>query len=557
MQVYGSLKRKKLNEKGAISATASTGPEGASRGRAAEQKNAKRENRKREKVAFLFTRAFKRLREFLVVMAINGKPSAGGAGDSVEASSVKRRSTDSAAPKQKQVSFEVTVFDKTGGILTKRISLSKDGTLIKDGSACSMKSGTAKRVPITDVHDYAKLIERLKPYQALALGVIREGFDGGVNVVVKKKLNGQANTIARSGDYIVFRPKQPALALLDYDSEGASEKIKKRVREEGFWEVLCSVQPALEGTGRVVRYSTSSGLFNSETGEKLQGSDGMHVFPTIADGADCERFLETLHDLCWLNGLGWIRIGDAGQLLDRSIIDITVGRPERLVFEASADVVKPLKQDASTRKPIAIEGKLLNTKKAVPSLTKEEQQKVDKLKATERERLKPQAEKVCQAWAAKRAPEMAKRTGKSVKECTRILLQQTEGVLLPDVELYFTNPELKGATVGDVLADPERFDGEVLADPLEGTNYGHTTAKVYVNVRTGEPWVRSFAHGGMKYTLCWDEDKKTADDRRAKQVAANIEIGDEIMDTSIVPTVHDAGGDAREAGLYRLQRRHR
>ena len=47
---------------------------------------------------------------------------------------------------------------------------------------------------------------------------------------------------------------------------------------------------------------------------------------------------------------------------------------------------------------------------------------------------------------------MAKRTAKSIEECKQILLQQTEGVLLPEVELAFVNKELKGATVAGVLS---------------------------------------------------------------------------------------------------------
>ena len=70
-----------------------------------------------------------------------------------------------------------------------------------------------------------------------------------------------------------------------------------------------------------------------------------------------------------------------------------------------------------------------------------------------------------------------------------------------------------------MLADPERFDGEVLADPLEGTDYGRTTAKVYVNVRTGEPWIKSFAHGGMRYTL-----RRSKDEAQAKEPATAKEL---------------------------------
>ena len=59
-------------------------------------------------------------------------------------------------------------------------------------------------------------------------------------------------------------------------------------------------------------------------------------------------------------------------------------------------------------------------------------------------------------------------TGMSEKAARQVIVRQCEGVLRPDVELPFDNPELADNTVGDVLADPERFEGETLVDPLEG-----------------------------------------------------------------------------------------
>ena len=41
--------------------------------------------------------------------------------------------------------IEITTLSKTGGPLTKRISLAPDGTLRSDGSACVMSSGIAQR----------------------------------------------------------------------------------------------------------------------------------------------------------------------------------------------------------------------------------------------------------------------------------------------------------------------------------------------------------------------------------------------------------------------------
>ena len=67
--------------------------------------------------------------------------------------------------------------------------------------------------------------------------------------------------------------------------------------------------------------------------------------------------------------------------------------------------------------------------------------------------------------------------------------------------LAFADKELEGCTVADVLADPERFDHRVLADPIEGVSYGRTTAMVMLRRSDGHPWIKSFAHGGMSYTL--------------------------------------------------------
>jgi hypothetical protein len=72
---------------------------------------------------------------------------------------------------------------------------------------------------------------------------------------------------------------------------------------------------------------------------------------------------------------------------------------------------------------------------------------------------------------------------------------------LPDVELVFVDRELRGCTVGDVLRDPARFENATLADPIEGPSYGRTTAKVMRRKTDGRPWIKSFAHGGVTYSL--------------------------------------------------------
>ena len=406
--------------------------------------------------------------------------------------------------KRLRSNFQLTVFDKSSGILSKRITLNKDGSITADGSACRMAQGHARRVNIADVNELAEVIGGMKRSQALALGTLRPGLEDKVKIIVKERMNGVvSNVIAtRTADDIIYEKSRPAFTLIDFDTKGMTKAVAKKITELGGpWKALLSVMPELAGAARVSRRSTSAGLFNGKTGEKIKGSDGTHDYIAVASGRDAERFLETLHDRCWLRGLGWIFIDGAGRMHDRSIIDRSVWGAERLVFEGAPVLVAPLKQDAEARRPIATDGEVLDTRKACPSLTAEEQERVDALKAEAKKLLEPEAEKAREAYAKDRAPAMAKRTGKSVEECERILVQQTHGELLPETELVFVKPEFKGCTVGDVLRDPKRFERAVLADPVEGVSDGPTTAMVLLRRDNGRPFIKSFSHHGINYTL--------------------------------------------------------
>jgi hypothetical protein len=201
--------------------------------------------------------------------------------------------------------FELTIFTKQGGLLTKRISLAEDGTVNSDGSACRMASGTARRATIAGVPELAALIDSLESDQAIVLGALRPGLPDEVKVVTKAKLkDGVNDVIARTADDLVYREGQPAFALLDTDAKGMPEAVAAKIEQAGgIWQALLSVLPELEGVARVEHRSTSSGLARSDTGEKLPGSGNLHIYIAVNDGADIERFLKGLHERCWLAGL--------------------------------------------------------------------------------------------------------------------------------------------------------------------------------------------------------------------------------------------------------------
>ena len=88
-------------------------------------------------------------------------------------------------------------------------------------------------------------------------------------------------------------------------------------------------------------------------------------------------------------------------------------------------------------------------------------------------------------------------------QARRIIERQCDGILLPDVIFPWDDEEFAGCTVADVLADPARFVGATMADPLEGPDYGRTKAMV-MRRPDGSPWINSFAHGRTVYELKFD-----------------------------------------------------
>jgi hypothetical protein len=310
--------------------------------------------------------------------------------------------------------------------------------------------------------------------------------------------------IARAGTDIVYRPDAMALALLDVDIKGMPADVAARIRERGgFWGTLESVIPELASAARVLRHSTSAGLYRTDTGEKLAGSNGVHVFLTVRNGADIVRFLRALHARCQLAGFGWMTVGAGGQLLERSIIDRVVGNPERLVFEGPPILVPPVAQDLTSRRPIAIDGVPIDTVSACPPLSIVEEQKLKEMRAKEKQRLAPEIAKAKEHFVEQQSQLVAKRIGTDLVQARKITERQCSGILLPDLVLPFDDPEITGTTVGDVLADPARFEGETLADPLEGAEYGLCKARI-MRRADGTPWIHSFAHGRTVYELKHD-----------------------------------------------------
>jgi hypothetical protein len=394
--------------------------------------------------------------------------------------------------------IEIAVFRKRKGVLSKRIWLDDDGRVCSDGSACRMAAGKAERVKLNGVDSLAELIEDMPAYEALTLGRLRANLPDKVNVVLARELDERTppDTIARTGEYLHYAPGQPAYLLLDHDNKGQPRAVGAKLKAAGgFWKAVVAAVPALAKAGHVWRRSTSAGLYSEYKPDQwLRRSAGEHIYVTVSDGSDIERALKTLHERLWLAGLGYYVVSAAGQLLDRSIIDAAVYGPERLVFEGAPILEPPVAQDRKERRPVAHDGELIDTAKALPALNKAELASLATLNAAARESLKPQVAVARKAWAK----EFAAQHGISEKEAEKIATAATRYTLQPEFDLEFD--ELGPCTVADVTADPDKFVSATLADPLEGVIYGRGKAKVFRRAN-GEVMINSFAHGGIKYQL--------------------------------------------------------
>jgi len=437
--------------------------------------------------------------------------------------------------------FEVTRFSKPdGGLMTKVISLNEDGTLNSDGGNCKLWQGTAERVAFPSGADMAEMIKKLQPNQAIAPGRLRSDLPASVPVTTKANL--APGSISRTADFIEFPKGVPAFAPIDVDTKGMPPEMLERINAAGgFWPVLCGIMPELIGCARVERPSTSSWIWRNDRdrGTWVKQESGAHYYIAVADGADIGRFLHVLADLCWLSGFGWMMIGAGGQLLVKSLVDFSVGRAEGLLFEGAPHLIPPLMQDTLRREPVAFDGGLLDTVEIWPPLSLVERSKLDAHQARERERLKPEALKARSAFEESRSAEIAHCHGRAeASPADRWAARRAcEGNLLAPFILPFDDPALAGMTVAHVLANPERFVGETLADPLEGPGYGTCKAKI-LQRSDGSPWIHSFAHGRTTYDLFHNAEAVHAALRNAARDRVLPMFADLIIAADLAPGEH-------------------
>jgi hypothetical protein len=152
---------------------------------------------------------------------------------------------------------EITLIKKSGPnpVMSKRIFLDAQGKVCSDGSQCSMAQGTATRATAETAADLAKHIMACGTEQAIALGALMADLPNPAKITTLAQLKDNPGAIARSRDFIDYRPGAPAWALIDFDTKGMPLDVAASIEAAGgMWNALLTFAPGLGRATRVSRY---------------------------------------------------------------------------------------------------------------------------------------------------------------------------------------------------------------------------------------------------------------------------------------------------------------
>lgn len=390
--------------------------------------------------------------------------------------------------------------------LSKRFTLTGPATLKKEGGG-DLLEGTAEKLIVADLAEFAALLPTLTPRQALSYGT--NGHDRARVVtaaaVAATAAQSSEPVIARTRDHFTW-PTGAGVLMLDYDAPQDGPALSPAELRA----TLAAACPALADAPAVWRPSASSCIF-TQAGAELRGIAGQRLYVAVSDAADIPRALAVLFDRLWLAGFGRYELSKSGAWLARAAIDASVAQPERLDFCGGADCGKGLQQRLPDPILINEAAPYLDTRAALPDLDAGERQRLAELRESLKEPLREEQQRIREEWVMTRVdarlsalPEAARvEAGPKLEKVYRKAADG--GQLEPDFELVVVKKGTqarKRLTVGELLKDRAQYHGATTLDPLE-PDYPNGQSRLvgWLNLEVNAPFLRSHAHGGTRYTL--------------------------------------------------------
>lgn len=390
------------------------------------------------------------------------------------------------------------VTSEAPAILTKTRKLDpKTGDIISEAGGFLVR-GIAENILVRSMRELAQFIDGAKTNQAL-IAAHHVGAHASVRVYSTKeyeKAGKPANAITRTNDNFRRSSEHNGILILDCDD--------KTVTKEQFFNAVRAVIP-LDELGYVYTTSSSSWLY---VYNKLKdGVKGQRLYIAVDNASLIKEAGEALYDRLWLAGFGKYEVSKSGALLDRCIIDKAMfDGGARLDFVGGSHCIDPVTQK---RPPAEYnEGRLLVIEKELKPIpqTGAERSRLEAKKQLARAEKSAEAKEAKSAYCeAKGLENLAKQgsvnpTTEQLEQAKSNVLKALEGDDLTGEFVITLAKDKKKITVAEILANPDKYDGEATLDPIE-PEYHNYSAKGKLYLGDNNPTLHSFAHGSKVYKL--------------------------------------------------------
>lgn len=409
---------------------------------------------------------------------------------------------------QQSTTVSLSVLSKPNGILTKKLNL-VNGFVESDSSECRMSSGLAEKINVR-LEDLPNLFGKLSSNQCITTGWVNTTAPQ-VELLARDKFKSKAYSYPAQtlphGTYATrtldsFVQDGYSLVMFDFDDDSSSPfKIDS---PDVFIDSLATVIPDFNRISFVRSYSSSSAVFDVQTGAVLKPASGFHIWMAVKDGTDLQRFGQVLEKRLWLAGFGYIKISKRNaNLLTRTIVDTAVFSPERLCFEAGAVVTDDrIVQRLPAPEWNARELQVLDTHTLLDLSDQEERNyHTQILNEKLSDKIVRQKADIKQNLANELVA-MAQAAGKLVphSQAMRMVDNLEKHILPPFHTIYFEDGSQ--ASVLEIVSNPALFNNKECLDPLR-EDKGFGRAKVFGNLdqATPRPTIHSFVEGERNFDL--------------------------------------------------------
>lgn len=386
-------------------------------------------------------------------------------------------------------------------IVTKRFELSADGSL-KRTTTAQVSHGRIECVQVEDLRSFGMYISELATSQALLYGVPLHWRSS--DLVTQRMLDEQPemDAIARTNRHFYYA-KQPGILMLDYDPPSPEEALSKQELVKRLRDAV----PELSTTALLWVPSASSHISKID-GADITGLRGQRLYVAVTDASDIPRLSQQIVIRLWAGGEGRYDISKSGALLKRTIIDTSVWQPSRLDFAAGASLGEGLEQRRGMPELIApencdpeFETSFFNSRALLPDANPEVCSRADAAMRVASELKRGPSQIKRRTFVAER---IEARLGGHEEAEETIMAAINDATLAQDFVLHLqdlnSKDRLEMVTVGQVMADLDKYDGRVACDPIEPSyNSFSLTAKLYLRGKHAN--IFSLAHGGRNYRL--------------------------------------------------------